>query len=463
MTATGGMTPTPELAGFGGGSGGILRRAMRNLGYLVGGKSFSGLLGLAYLAFAVRTLGVASFGQLMLIYAFSQTISTVVKFQTWQPILHYGTPLLHNPDPRDFQRLTIFACVLDVTSSLAGAMVAVFGVFLVGGWIGLDLAAVPAASLFGLSLLFMITGTPDGLLRLYDRFDLLLVEDNVQAVVRFLGSLLLFMIGGGLNDFLLVWFLSVAASGLTVSWFGWRETRRRIRWQGSRALLHEAWASRGKSLSAPFPGIWKFVWSTNANSSMGLVTSHVATLMIGGLIGAAEAGLFRIARQIAEALAKPVKLMVPVFYPEFARLVAAKEFLLLRTLNRKATLISCGGALVSLIILSLIGPWILKLIGGAETVGAYGVMLLLSAAALVRIGTFSLEPTLISLGKPTVALMIQIISAVAYLPLLVIFVHLTGVNGAGAAAVLAALLTSVMQYIAVSVWFRSAEPAGCSI
>lgn len=462
MTASIGMTPAGS-SGPGGSSGGILRRAMRNLGYLVGGKSLSGLLGLAYLAFAVRTLGVASFGQLMLIYAFTLTISTVVKFQTWQPLLHYGTPVMHDPDIRNFQRLTIFSCLLDLSSSLVGAVVAVGGVFLVGSWIGLDPAAVPAASLFGLSLLFMVTGTPDGLLRLYDRFDLLLVEDNVQAVVRFFGSLFFFIVGGSLNDFLLVWFLSVAASGVTVSWLGWRETRKRVAWSGTATLLREALASRGLSLTRPFSGIWKFVWSTNANSSMGLVTSHIATLMVGGLLGATEAGLFRIARQIAEALAKPVKLMVPVFYPEFARLVAAKDFLLLRTLNRKATVISCAGATLSLVVLSFMGPWILRLIGGGQTEGAYGVMLLLSAAALVRIGTFSFEPTLITLGKPTTALMIQIIAAVAYLPLLVAFVHLTGVNGAGAAAVLAAFLTAVMQYIAVTVWFRSAVPAGCSI
>lgn len=463
MKATGGMTPAPGPVGPGDGPGGILRRAMRNLGYLVGGKSFSGILGVAYLAFAVRTLGVAAFGQLMLVYAFISTVSTLAKFQTWQPILHYGTPLLGRADMRDFKRLTIFSALLDGGSSVFGAGVAAGGVFLLGPLIGLDPAVTPSACLFGLALLFMGTGTPDGLLRLHDRFDLLLLEDNVQSGVRFVGSLLFFIIGGTLNDFLLVWFLSLAISGVVITWLGWRVTRRQVAWGGTSILLREAVISRGKSLTAPFPGIWKFVWSNNVNSSLDLVTSHISTMVVGSQIGATDAGLFRIARQIAEALAKPVKLMIPVFYPEFARLVAARDYITLRTLGRKATLISVIGATVSLIVLSVGGVWMLRLIGGMQTEGAYAAMLLLSAAALVRMGTFAYEPTLISLGKPTLALAIRIIAAVIYLPLLVVFVHLMGVNGAGAVAVLAAVLTAVMQYVAVSVWFRSALPTGCSI
>lgn len=444
--------------------GGILRRVMRNLGYLVGGKTFSGLLGLGYMAFSVRALGVASFGQLMLIYAFVLTVATVVKFQTWQPILHFGTPLYQKPEKHtDFLRLILFAIFLDLISSLAGALVAVGGVWIIGPWIGLAAAAVPAASLFGLALLFIVTATADGMLRLFDRFDLLLVEDNIRAVVRFFGSLLFLVIGGTLNDLLAVWFLSIVTGSVACAYLAWRESKKHMSWAGSATLVREALASRGRSLTAPFPGIWKFVWSTNANASVGLVTSHVPTLIVGGMIGATDAGLFRIARQIAEALATPVKLMVPVFYPELARLVAVRDYPMMRTLNNRATLISCAGAAASFFALCLLGPWALLLIGGHQTDGAYIVMLFLSAAALIKIGTFTQEPTLISLGRPATALLIQIAAALIYLPLLVWFVHLTGINGAGLAAVTAAALTALIQYIAVSLWFRSAVPAGCSI
>lgn len=427
---------------------------MKNLGFLIGGKSFSGLLGLGYLALAVHTLGVEAYGWLTLIYAFALTVSTIVKFQTWQPILHYGTAALHDGRTDDFKRLVLFTIGLDLASSLVGAALAMGGIWLIGTRIGLPAAILPQASLFGAALLFMVTATPNGLLRLFDRFDLLLVEDNAEAAVRFVGSLTLFLVGGTLTGFLTVWFLSVVASGCTCAYLSWRVMRKHVDWSHSALLVRDAVKSRGRSLTEGFPGIWKFVWSTNFNQTLGLTTNHVATLVVGGLIGAAPAGLFRIARQIADALAKPIKLMTPVFYPELARLVASRRFDNLRELTIRAMRISCLGAFGSFLILCLLGNWILVLIGGHKTVGAYGVMLLLSAAALIRIGTFTLEPTLISLGKPTMALWIQCVAAVVFLPALVALIRYAGIEGAGIAMIIEAVLTAIMQYFAVSYWFR---------
>ncbi|WP_337997449.1 lipopolysaccharide biosynthesis protein [Oleispirillum naphthae] len=421
---------------------------MRNLAFLVGGKSVSGVLGLVYLTLAVRALGVEAYGQLALIYAFALTVSTVVKFQTWQPILHYGTPALQEGRVADFHRLVRFTVGLDVASSVAGAALAVGGIWLVGPRIGLPEAILPQASAFGASLLFMVTATPNGLLRLFDRFDLLLVEDNVEAVIRLAGSLLLFLIGGGLTGFLAVWALSVVGSGTVCAALAWRELRRRV----ARVPAADLKAS---SLTMGFPGMWGFVWSTNINSSLKLLRGHFATLIVGALLGTAEAGLFRVARQIAEALAKPVKLLTPVVYPELARFVADRRFGALQALNRRTLQVSCIGAGASFLLLAVAGRGLLGVVGGGETAVAYTAMLLLSAAALIRIAVFVLEPTLISLGHPALALGVQGVAAAVYVPLLIVSVRVFGIEGAGGAAVLASLVVAVLQHLAVSRRVRS--------
>lgn len=428
---------------------GILHRALRNLGFLIGGKSISGVFGLLYLALAVRTLGVESYGQLVLIHAFILAVATIVKFQTWQPILRYGTPALQEGRMGDFRRLVRFTAGLDVASSVAGTLIAAAGIWLFGTHVGIAPDVVPEASLYALSLLFMVTATPTGLLRLFDRFDLLPLEDNVEAAVRLLGCGLLFVTGGTLEDFLVVWFLSVMASGLTCAWMSWIDMRRRGVWQAA-----DTAPSHGR-----FEGLWKFVWATNANSSMSLLTNHVATLVVGGLIGPAEAGLFRIARQIAEAIAKPVKMMTTAIYPELARLVADGRIEVLRGITRRALGMSCAGAGGCFVVLAAIGSWLLTIVGGTQTVGAYDVMLLLGGAALVGVATFTLEPTLISFGRPTQALVIKLATAVVYLPALVALTRLAGIQGAGGAALIAAVLTATLQYMAVWSWFRSRNAA----
>jgi O-antigen/teichoic acid export membrane protein len=435
--------------------GGILRRASRNLAYLAGGKSVSGVLSLIYLALAVRSLGVDAYGQLILIYAFAQLISAIVQFQTWQPILHFGTPALAESRFGDFRRVVRFSLGLDAASAAVGMLLVGGGIWLLGPHIDLPEEVLPLASGFGLAVPFIIVASPNGLLRLFDRFDLLLLEDNVEAVVRLIGAFGIFLFGGGLTAFVVVWAISVIASGGTCAILAWREIRRRGVWRDN--AIPTAPLPIGKQ----FPGIWGFVWSTNLNSTLKLTRTHIATIVIGGAIDATEAGLFRIAQQIAEALAKPLKLMIPVIYPELARLAAARDFTVLRQFNRRTLGYSSLGAIGGFCLLAAIGPIILDIIGGDEADGAYTVMLMLSAAALIRLSAFCLEPTLISLGHPSIALGIQSIATAVYLPLLFVMLPWLGFNGAGVASITIAVLTVVLQFAAVAFWFPS-TPASCS-
>lgn len=415
----------------------------------------SGVLSVVYLALAVRSLGIDAYGQLILIYSFAQLIAAVVQFQTWQPILHFGTPALAEGRYGDFRRIVRFSFGLDAASALVGTIVVGGGIWLIGPHIDLSPEIIPLASGFALAVPFIVVASPNGLLRLFDRFDLLLLEDNVEAVVRMIGALGIYVFGGGLTEFIVVWAVSVIASGSTCAFLAWREIRRRGVWRANAA------PSTALPIARQFPKIWSFVWSTNFNSTLKLARTHIATIVIGGAIDATEAGLFRIAHQIAEALATPLKLMTPVIYPELARLTAARDFALLRRFNRRTLLFSSLGAIAGFGALALVGPVILDIIGDDQADGAYTVMLLLSASALIQVSAFTLEPTLISLGYPSIALGIQTVATVVYLPLLFVMLPWLGFNGAGFAAISVAILTVILQYAAIVFWFPSV-PAACS-
>lgn len=430
-----------------------MRRVLANLGLLVGGKSVSGLLGLGYLALTVRTLGVETFGVLVIIHTVVEITQALVKFQSWQPILRYGTAALQDGRLHDLRRLVLFCLRLDVSSAVAGTMAAAATFWLVGTQLGIPSDAIPAATLYSGSLLFMITSTPVGVLRLFDRFKLVVLEDNVEALVRLLGGAVLYLSGGGLVDFLTLWAASAVAGALTSVGLSWREARRR-------GLSLFVAAADTRPLSAGFDGIWRFVFSTNANSSLALLTNQLATLTVGILIGPSQAALFRIARQVAEAAARPVKLMTAAVYPEFARFVSGNHLEALGAFLGRALRLSVGGAALCALVLYLAGPWILVLIGGAPMAAADDAMLLLGVAALIGVGTFALEPALISIGEAPLALGIRVAAAVLYLPSLVVLVPLAGLEGAGIAAVVAAASVALMQSRSVRSCLRARMAPG---
>lgn len=423
-----------------------MRRVLANLGLLIGGKSVSGLLGIAYLALAVRALGIETFGFLVVIHTVVEIAQNLAKFQSWQPILHYGTPALHSGRLDDLYRLVVFTARLDVGSAVIGAAGAAMTLWFFGSTLGLPAEILPSATLYAGSLLFMITSTPTGLLRLFDRFHLAVLEDNIEGLVRLLGGGALYFTSGGLDAFLVLWGLSAVAGALTSIGLAWREAKRH-------GLGRRSAAKR--RLTDGFDGIWRFVLSTNANSSLALVTNQLATLTVGALIGPPQAALFRLARQVAEAAAKPVRLMTTAIYPELARLAAQDRLDAMREFLGRALSLSAVGAGICALVLYLAGPWILTLIGGPQVAAAFPAMLLLGAAALIGVGTFALEPALISIGRAALALRIRLASAVLYLPALVVLVSRAGIEGAGIAAVGAAASMALMQSQSVLTCFRT--------
>ena len=80
----------------------ILKRVVANAGLLLGGRTVNAVLGLAFMAIAGRALGAAELGVFVLIQAFGQFLGEVVKFQSWQTILHFGARPLAEGEVRQF-------------------------------------------------------------------------------------------------------------------------------------------------------------------------------------------------------------------------------------------------------------------------------------------------------------------------------------------------------------------------
>ena len=434
-----GVVAGPRSKRFGWMGDSILRRMLRNSLVLLGGKGVNGLLSLATIAIAVRALGLEEYGVLVLIHTFTIVVARFSKFQSWQAVLRYGAPTLEQDRPQDFRRLVRFTLLLDFGSGIIAAALAVGGAFVLGPLLGWPIDAVADGALYGLSVLFMVSATPTGILRLFDRFDILAIQSNIAWLVRLTGAAIAYAAGGGLTVFLIVWFLAGVASGVTLFASGWWEMRRR----GYRGGVRVGW----RSLAVPFPGIWRFVWMTNFTATANVGFSHLGTLLAGALLGTGEAALFRIARQIANALTKPARLLVQVVYPEFARLVAAGDLPRLRQILGRSLALACLASAVCLAVLVVAGPLLLRLIGGAEAEAAQQVLLWLSVAALVQLCAFPLEPALISLGGVGTALAVRVGALLLFIPLLYLCINEFQLLGAGVAT-----LVTTLALLAGQLW-----------
>ncbi|MEQ8736014.1 MAG: lipopolysaccharide biosynthesis protein [Rhodospirillaceae bacterium] len=422
----------------------VFRRVFKNAGFLLSGKTATGVLGLAYLGLAARGLGIEQFGLLVLVQTYVQVITGLSTFHSWQAVIRYGAISTQTDDTRGFQSLISFTTLLDVAGVVLGATVAWFAAPLVGPYLGWSGEIIAYAQPYSLLILFTIVATPTGLLRLYDRFDILAWQVIITPALRLIGVAIAVLLDAPLWAYLLAWFVAGVIGGLILVGLGWREGVKQGR------LTNMRWSLGG--VTRTHAGIWGFCLASNFHSSLQMVTGHMSTLLVGAVATPAAAGLFKVAREVATALTKPAELLTQSIYPEFARLGSTGNWADFGGLIRRAALLAGGVGLGILALIALLGDHLLALIFGPDFAAAYGVLVLLVAAATLTIAGFSFDPALYAMGRPSVPLRVNaVVVFCVYVPLLILLTQTLGPIGAGVAM----LLSSTLIVGTVGLWARA--------
>jgi len=420
-------------------SGSPLARALRNAAWLLGGKGAGGLFSLFYLALAARSLGVTGFGVFATILAYGQAFASLVTFQSWQAIVHYGMKHLAAGRAGRIHRLIRCTVTLDIAAAALGTVIAVAGMRFFGASFGWTTEEVDLGTWFLLSLLLGQRGTATGILRLADRFDRAAAAELAQPALRLTGAAIAFAMHGGVGAFLLAW---VAAD------FGCTLCLWLVAGRSLRGLCPTGDPDRGKSARAENPGIVRFMLATNVSASLGLVWQQLPVLAVGWFTGPAGAGIYRLAAQLGTALIKPVATLARAVYPEFARVAAEASPASLAPLMRRTTAVTGLFAVVALAVAAAGGRPLLDLVGGPAYGAAYPVFLLLTVASAIGLTGFGLEPALVAAGRPWAAFAARAGASGLYLLLILLIVPTGGAIGMAWAAIGATIASVALLKIA---------------
>lgn len=395
---------------------------LKNSSYLAASKAVAAVAGLSTLAFAGRSLGVVMLGMLILITSYAKAASGLSKFQSWQLIVRYSGEL-HGGDPAAFRAATRFALGLDIVSGLGGMLVAILLLPLVGPLVGLDERYVPIAMLYCLLLPTMGAATPVGVLRSLDRFDLISWQGTTYPIARAILAGTAFATGAPFETFVAIWFATDLGGDLYLWFLAWRELRRRGLNKGIRPTL------RPREL----PGAWRFAIHVNLTASLVAAWGPIARLVVGGLLGPAAAGLYRVAASLADSAQKPADMLANAYYPEVVRMDLATKGpwkLMLR-----GTALASVVGLLAVLLLLLGGQWLVELIFGADFLPAYPVLMVLIAAPLLGMLSFPLPPMLYALDRPDGPLKARLLGTLAYFAVVAPLALSFGLVGAAAAYV----------------------------
>src|SRR5436190_949814 len=411
------------------------RSLLKNSGYLAASRIIAAVASIATLAFAGRALGVILFGTMVLISSYSKAASGISKFQSWQLVVRYGGQGLAAGDPEQFKASTGFAFALDMVSGVLGMFISILILPLIAPWVGIAPEYLWLAMLYCTLLPTMGAATPNGVLRALDRFDLISWAGTLPPILRALLAGVACFNGASFTTFVAIWYISDLSGDIYTWYLSWRELRRRGLWKGIKPTLNPT----------TLPGAWKFAIHINLTVSISTVWGPLARLVVGGLLGAAGAALFRVASSLADSAKKPADLLGQAFYPEIIRmdLSSKKPW---KLMLRGAALAS-GIALLAVLILIVGGKPLIALIMGKQFIGAYDALVVLVAIPLLGIFSFPMSPMLYALGRSDGPLKAKLLGTAVFFIVIAPLSWSFGIIGAAVALVLGNATTVGLQFV----------------
>lgn len=388
----------------------LLKRLSWNSSILLLSGGIAGVLGLATLAALARAFTPATLGVFVLLTAYAQIVSRLAGFQSWQPVISFAGRDQFVASPR-LSSLLSCALTLDAAGAIFAALLTV-----VAAPVALSLMNVSASSSIILALaaatITTLAGVPTAVLRLADKHYLYALHTVYTSALR------LALIAGtaiGTRDLQLCIYAWATAQVLTnFSLFG----------LGYAVLKQQGIASVRPTLSvasfSQFPGLTRAFVTTNLIQTAKILRD-IDVLIIGGLLGAESAGVFRIAKQVGDIVIKATDPLMVAVFPEFARVQGNT---LSRRLLAATTVIMALGGLAATLLFWAFGPLLLMLAFGPNYQHVASAALICVLAASVRAASQPAASALLANRNSTTVLNIVVGTGLLYIGLLILSPHI---------------------------------------
>jgi O-antigen/teichoic acid export membrane protein len=397
-----------------------LARIVANTAWLLGGKGVGGVLSLFYIAILTRSLGLKAFGHFSLIFGTSQALIAVAGFETWRIVVRYGAEHVHNEDWAAFGRLSLFAGMLDVAGAVAGTVLSYIVFFKFNHLLHLNSALVQAAFWFNVAAVWALVSAPTGIVRALDRFDVATYVESVVPAGRLVAAVVILLVGPTLVRFLMAW----AAIDLLEAALYWIMARRLCP-EAVRLSYLRGWRQALRENSR----ITRFFWVTYAGATLDAGLKQGPLLTVGYFVGTSSAGLFRLARQLAQSLGKLAGLLTRAVYAEINRARVASEAHEFRRLAYRTSLLAGAGGVIVVLLALLFGGTLMDLLGGDAFEGGGALLVPLAIGASLDLAAVAFEPVLHATGHPHYSLTARFLAVLAAALALLVWVQVYGVYG----------------------------------
>lgn len=414
---------------------------MTSVAHLLAGNFAGSLIGLAGFALTARALGPADYGILALCFAFTRAVERLVSFQSWQPLIKFGSEAIAVNATADLARLMKFGFLLDAAAASLGFLIAVLIVLLASPLIGVGEEGRTLALIYALVLPFQLTGMPTATLRLFGKFAALAYAQVISSIIRVGLCALGVVLSWGLLEFTIIWMAMQIVGSIGMVLLAFRELRR----NGIRSVL----TSPLKGVTERFPGLWRFALSANISLTIRSSANELDTLLVGYLADPASAGLYHIAKRIGRIAQQGGAQIQAVVYPELAGLWTQSLVAAFMRAVRQTQIMLLGAGVAFVVSVFLLIEPLLRLATGPEFVAAAPLVTVQAVAVMMTLNGSVLRSALLAMGLEAKVLKSVLLATAAFHATAIALIPQIGAMGANVAHIVMATIwfgTMLMTY-----------------
>lgn len=400
-------------------------RFVRNASHLAGGNAAAVAIGMITLGVTARMLGPAMLGILATIEGYGKMVDQLIRLETWQSTIRYGADAIDRADRDRFMRLIKFGVVVDAGGASLAAMTAFICVPLAAAWLGWGEETRTMARVYCISVLFGISSTPIGVLRLFNMFARVAWLDPAFAVARLIGITLFWALGYGLWSILILGIALQCGQRVLLGVMAWRALRER----GYGGMLSTPLAGTTRL----FPGIWGFIGASNGSVLVRKSVQELDILIVAGLVGPVGAGLYQVVRKFTLAATKAGAMLQQAILPDLAKLWSRGEVAAFLRAIRQVEMMTTVIGLAFVAIAAVAGDQIIRLVAGPRFVEAALPLVVQSLGSLLFLSGSALRPGMMMMGRQGTMFGIVCLSALGFFATIFVTVPILGVVGASCA------------------------------
>ncbi len=348
----------------------LLRRIIRNSGYLFSARGASAAMSMLQSILAARLLGPSTFGVLGALTQFTSVLNRFASFRIDELVVRY----VGHYEERGDQPRAAATFKLAASLEISGSVLA-FGLIWLLAPLGAkffihDPQMVQWFRIYGLIVLFnLIYESATGILQIFDHFRVIAVTMAAQSAFTLTLIVLAVVFRQGLMAVVLAYMAGKALGSVVI-------TAAALRAAGQ-AWGAGWWRTPLRLLKSERRSMLTFAFSTNLSSTISLVAKDSEVLWVSAFLGTTEAGYYKTALALTNLLQIPVSPLPKVTFPELSREIARKNWANVRYVLKQGSRLAAAYSLPVMLTLVLFGQPILRLTYGADYLPAYPALVIL--------------------------------------------------------------------------------------